>query len=103
MPLSEYEEKVIAAMEQQLTPSRPDPFHEGPASFVTDATRLMRYGFLAAITGIVVVVLTFRSSELLAAVAFLAFFLGTVAVYEGARSGGMPGLRRRLQRRTSDE
>jgi uncharacterized membrane protein HdeD (DUF308 family) len=94
MPLSEYELRVIAAMEEQLTTERPDP---GAARLDRDAIHLVRYGVLASVVGLAVIIVTFRSSEFVAAMAFLAFFLGTVAAYEGIRSGAFTLRRIRRQ------
>jgi Protein of unknown function (DUF3040) len=85
MPLSEYEERVIAAMEQQMTE---------PAEAVTDrdssddASTFVKFGAISLVVGLSVLILTFRISELLAALGFIGFFLGSVAVYEGVQAGG---------------
>lgn len=95
MPLSEYEEKVLAALEQQLADT---PSVEIDEEVNGEPRAMVRYGIVAALLGIGVVVTTFRVSELVAACAFVMFFLGCVAAYEGVRAGGMPGLSRTLSR-----
>ncbi len=95
MPLSEYEERVLAALEQQLADT---PTAELVEEAGGEPRAMVRYGVVAALLGIAVVVTTFRVSELVAACAFVMFFLGCVAAYEGVRAGGMPALSRALSR-----
>ncbi len=96
MPLSEYEERVLAAMELQLVEVDADELEPFP---VVDATRFVQFGMLAVVTGLAVLVLSFRTSELLAAVGFVLFFFGSVAAYEGCQAGGVASISRFMAKR----
>ena len=61
---------------------------------MVDATRFVQVGIAAVVAGLTLLILSFRASELLAAVGFLFFFFGSVAAYEGCRAGGVESLSR---------
>ena len=94
MPLSEDEQRILSEIEQHLYASDPELVRDiGKTTVYRHAGRNLKWAALAFVAGLVIMVLTFTSSVLVAFVGFLVM-LGSAILFErNLRKMGRAGWR----------
>jgi hypothetical protein len=84
VPLSEYEERMIAEFERQLSG---DPAPEASAPGLSPV-RMVQYGLLASVLGLIAMVFLLPVTFILGLFGFLATFAGVYLAALGIEAGG---------------
>jgi type IV secretory pathway TrbD component len=93
VPLSEDEQRILSEIEQRLYESDPHLAREvGSATVYSKASRSLRFGAVAFLAGLALLVLTLTTSHWLAFVGFLIMLKAAITMVNSARSIGRFGM-----------